>query len=389
MQMFTLPVYLALREFWRNRGRFFLVSLVIALITLLVLFIAALGEGLGNGNREYLSKLDADLIVYQDKADLLINASRINRDRVASVRRVEGVAKAGSIAVANATITQLESGKELKVALLGVDPGEPGEPLVVDGNQLSRANVNEVIIDRNTFLRTRLKAGDDLIIRVTQGTKDQLYSLKMVGVSDGQQYSLQPAIFTPYFNWDQVRPKSEAEVNRTETVVNVIAVKLTDTAKLETMKARLESEVGKIQAVPIPQAIEAVPGYTAQQSTINTQGVFTLLIGLLVIGGFFQIQILQKVPQIGVLKAIGTPNPLVGAAVVTQIILVTTIGVFIGAAGTLLLSLFFPPTIPIVFNSRASLLAIVALLLIGPIGGLVSVLYAARIEPLKALGLST
>jgi putative ABC transport system permease protein len=211
----------------------------------------------------------------------------------------------------------------------------------------------------------------------------------MVGVSDGQQYSLQPAIFTPYFNWDQVRPKSEAEVNRTETVVNVIAVKLTDTAKLETMKARLESEVGKIQAVPIPQAIEAVPGYTAQQSTINTQGVFTLLIGLLVIGGFFQIQILQKVPQIGVLKAIGTPNPLVGAAVVTQIILVTTIGVFIGAAGTLLLSLFFPPTIPIVFNGRASLLAIVALLMIGPIGGLVSVLYAARIEPLKALGLST
>jgi putative ABC transport system permease protein len=275
------------------------------------------------------------------------------------------------------------------VALLGVDPGEPGEPLVVEGSQLSRANVNEVIIDRNTFLRTGLKVGDDLIIRVTQGTKDQLYSLKVVGVSDGQQYSLQPAIFTPYFNWDQVRPKSEAEVNRTETVVNVIAVKLTHPAKLEMMKARLESEVGNIQAVPIPQAIEAVPGYTAQQSTINTQGVFTLLIGLLVIGGFFQIQILQKVPQIGVLKAIGTPNLLVSAAVVTQIILVTTIGVFIGAAGTLLLSLFFPPTIPIVFNGRASLLAIVALLMIGPIGGLVSVRYAARIEPLKALGLST
>lgn len=389
MQMLTLPVYLALREFWRYRGRFFLVSLVIALITLLVLFIAALGEGLGNGNREYLSKLDADLIVYQDKADLLINASRINRDRVAAVRRVESVAKAGSIAVANATITQLESGKELKVALLGVDPGEPGEPLVVEGSQLSRPNVNEVIIDRNTFLRTGLKVGDDVILRVTQGTKDQLYSLKVVGVSDGQQYSLQPAIFTPYFNWDQVRPKSEAEVNRTETVVNVIAVKLTHPAKLETMKARLESEVGNIQAVPIPQAIEAVPGYTAQQSTINTQGVFTLLIGLLVIGGFFQIQILQKVPQIGVLKAIGTPNLLVSAAVVTQIILVTTIGVFIGAAGTLLLSLFFPPTIPIVFNGRASLLAIMALLMIGPIGGLVSVRYAARIEPLKALGLST
>jgi ABC-type antimicrobial peptide transport system permease subunit len=85
---------------------------------------------------------------------------------------------------------------------------------------------------------------------------------------------------------------------------------------IQGMKLRLESDVGNIQVVSIPNAIEAVPGYTAQQSTINTQGVFTLLIGILVIGGFFQIQILQKVPQIGVLKAIGTPNRLVGAAVV-------------------------------------------------------------------------
>jgi putative ABC transport system permease protein len=44
------------------------------------------------------------------------------------------------------------------------------------------------------------------------------------------------------------------------------------------------------------------PGYSAQQSTLNTQGGFTLFIGILVIGGFFQIQILQKVAQIGVLN---------------------------------------------------------------------------------------
>jgi putative ABC transport system permease protein len=35
--------HLAFREIWRNRGRFLLFSLVIALITVLVLFIAALG----------------------------------------------------------------------------------------------------------------------------------------------------------------------------------------------------------------------------------------------------------------------------------------------------------------------------------------------------------
>ena len=40
-------------------------------------------------------------------------------------------------------------------------------------------------------------------------------------------------------------------------------------------------------------------------------------------------------------------------------------------------------------SSRTSALAIVALLLIGPLGGLVSIRYAVRIEPLKALGLSS
>ncbi len=43
MKNIFLAIYLALKEVLRNRGRFLLVSLVIALITLLVLFIAALG----------------------------------------------------------------------------------------------------------------------------------------------------------------------------------------------------------------------------------------------------------------------------------------------------------------------------------------------------------
>ena len=56
---------------------------------------------------------------------------------------------------------------------------------------------------------------------------------------------------------------------------------------------------------------------------------------------------------------------------------------------TFLFSLTFPPTVPIVFNGMTSLIAIIALLLIGPLGGLVSIRYAVKIEPLKALGLST
>lgn len=388
-QLLSISSYLAVKEVWRNRGRFLLVSMVIALITLLVLFIAALGEGLGNGNREYISKVDAQLIVYQAKSDYLIQASRLGRDRLAAVRRVEGVADAGMLGTASASLILSADAAPLKVALLGVEPGHTGEPKVLEGRQLSTDLAEEVVIDRNTALRSKLSLGDTLTIRVTQGTQDEFFKLRIVGITDGQQYSLQPSIFVPFFTWDRIRPKSEAEVNASNPVANVILVKLNDPAQIEEVNQRLITQVNNVEAASLSTAIQALPGYSAQQSTLNTQGGFTLFIGILVIGGFFQIQILQKVAQIGVLKAIGTANPVVAAASVIQIVVVTVIGVAIGGLLTFLFSLTFPPTVPIVFNGTTSALAVAALLLIGPLGGLVSIRYAVRIEPLKALGLSS
>jgi len=383
----ALAGYLALKEVWRNRGRFLLVSLVIALVTLLVLFIAALGEGLGNGNREYISKLDAELIVYQAKSDFVISASRLGNNRLDAVRRVEGVQDAGMLGTASASLILPE--KPLKVALLGVEPGHTGEPPVVEGSALSTSLAKEAIIDRNTALRSGLAVGDTLTVRVTQGTEDEFFDLRVAGIARGQQYSLQPSVFVPFGTWDRIRPKSEAEVRSSNPVANVILVRLEDPSQVEVVRQRLTARVNNIEAATLEEAIQALPGYTAQQSTLNTQGGFTLFIGILVIGGFFQIQILQKVAQIGVLKAIGTANPIVGAASVIQISVVTLIGVAIGALLSFLFSLTFPPTVPIVFNGTTSALAVIALLLIGPLGGLVSIRYAVRIEPLKALGLSS
>ena len=227
----SLAGYLAVKEVWRNRGRFLLVSLVIALITLLVLFIAALGEGLGNGNREYISKLDGELLVYQAKSENLINASRLGRDRLASIRRVEGVADAGMLGTSSANLVLPE--EPLKVAILGVEPGHVGEPQVVEGQQLSTDLADEVIIDSNTAYRTKLTVGQNITIRTTQGTRDEFFTLQIVGITDGQQYSLQPAVFLPFNTWDKVRPKSEAEVNLSNPIANVVIVKLADPEQVE------------------------------------------------------------------------------------------------------------------------------------------------------------
>ena len=63
----------------------------------MILFVAGLSEGLGDGNREYLQKLDADLVVYSRAANLSVASSRLARDVLPNVRMVQGVQEVGPI----------------------------------------------------------------------------------------------------------------------------------------------------------------------------------------------------------------------------------------------------------------------------------------------------
>jgi putative ABC transport system permease protein len=275
------------------------------------------------------------------------------------------------------------------VSLIGVEPGKPGEPPVLRGAGLLRSSADEAIIDRTVALMTRLRVGDQLVIRTTQGNEYEFYTLQVVGITDSRKYSIRPSVFVPIVTWDKIRPKAVAGPGEDDPACNVIAVQLEDPAQIDAMRQLLQARVSRIEAVDRQTAYENTPGYTEQQSTLATQNAFAILIGVLVIGGFFQIQTLQKVPQIGMLKAIGTPNSTVAVAAIIQIIAVTLVGIAIGGLATWGLALGLPPNIPIVFELRTGVTALVSLLLTGPIGGLVSIRYSLRVEPLTALGLGS
>ena len=379
--------YLAWKEMWRNRARFFLVSLVIALITLLVIFLAGLAEGLGAGNKEYLSKLGGELVLYQDRADLTVSSSQLGRSIMNKVRRTEGVTDAGPIGTSATLINYDGAFEPESVSLIGVEPGRPGEPSVVEGEQLSNIRAKEAVIGRNVALRTGLGVGDTLVVESTQGTVDEVYPLEIVGVSDGQQYFLQPSVIVPLYTWDRIRPKGSVGGDSSELTVNVVNVAVENPQQAEQVARQLEADVKNVEVTDRVTAYENAPGYSEQQSTLNTQRGFTLLIGILVVGGFFQIQTLQKVGQVGMLKALGAPNFLVAISATIQIMLTNVIGVTIGALATFGLAAAMPAGIPIIFNGQEVTVALFTLLVSVPLGGLVSIRYLTRVEPLAALGL--
>ena len=383
-----MAFYLALKEVWRNKGRFLLIAAVVALITVLVLFIAGLSEGLAAANREYIEKLNGELLVFQSGTQLSTTASRIGRSRIAELRRVDGVEAVGQVGFTSVKLAPPNGGEEINISLIGVEPGQPGEPPVFEGQQLERARSNNVIVDEGVIARLGTKVGDTIRVKVTQGTSEEFFDLTVTGLTDRRQYFFQPAVFAPLVTWDRIRPDTGAGQSNNELVSNVAVVRLRDPANADAMKQIIEQQVSNVEVADRRTTWEALPGYAAQQSTLSTQQFFTFFIGVLVVGGFFQIQTLQKVAQIGMLKAIGLSNFTVGLTALVQIVTVNAIGVAIGAAGTLALIASFPVTVPISIAGSTALTSVIALLLIGPLGGVVSVIALLRIEPLRALGMA-
>ncbi len=387
----SLAASLAVKEMVRNVWRFASIGAVIALITVLILFLSGLGEGLGLGNRQYVGGIDGDLLVYQATADLQIAASQLDRSVVASVRRVDGVDEVGAIAFAS-TVIEGAGGKDqpgLRVSLIGVEPGRPGAPGVLEGPGFASASGNEVVLGRQAALRSGATVGDVITVRSTQGAVDERYDLRVVGVTSGQQYQIAPSILVPLIAFDRVKPKSDASVDPSRLPFNLVAVRTVAGATPQSIATRIEQEVRSVRVVDLVTAYENIPGYAAQQSTVDTQTGFTLVIGILVVGGLFQIQTLQKLGQIGMLKAIGASNLMIATATVLQIVFTNLLGVSLGVLGTFALAATFPSTVPIVFQPGNVAVAIGGLLVIGPFGGLVALRSALRVEPLTALGLGT
>jgi hemin transport system permease protein len=384
-----MAFYLAFKEIWRYRGRFFLFSLVIALITSLVLFVAALAGGLATANRQFLDKLDADLLIYQENVNLQTSSSRLNISRLKSVRRLEQIAAAGPLAFSTTKIVLSDGRQPIDVSLIGVQPGQPGDPALLQGSDFRAEGRNEVIIDATLAKEIGIKPGDSMTIKSIQGVDEKSFNLKVVGISDERRYFFQPSIIVPLETWDKVRPQPSATGASGELLFNVIAVKLKNPQEMIQAAQSIRQRVDGVEIADKQSAILAIPGYTAQQNTLNTQQGFSLLIGVLVVGGFFQIQTLQRVSQIGMLKAIGSPNRTVALGALLQIVIVTITGVLMGSLATLLLALVMPDNVPILFTGSSVLTAVAALLLIGPVGGLISIRLALKIDPLTAIGLSS
>ncbi len=136
-------------------------------------------------------------------------------------------------------------------------------------------------------------------------------------------------------------------------------------------------------------AFNNIEGVSGQQSTVSALRVFGYLIGGLVIGVFFYVLTLQKVPQIGVLKAIGASNFFVFRQVLIQAFALALLGVAIAvplAFATDRALAQLPDAVPIAFTAGTYVTTSLLLVLMALLGALFSGRQVLKVDPIIALG---
>ncbi|MBH9580528.1 ABC transporter permease [Staphylococcus felis] len=349
-------MFLAWNEIKRNKLKFSLIIGVLILISYLLFLLSGLAKGLINMNTEGIEKWGADAIVLNKDANQTVAQSVFRTDLVDGKFEKQATLKQTAVIISNGST-------EENALLFGTQKHSFLVPDLIEGRQ---AKADDEVVADQTLQEKGFKIGDTLTLSQTDE------KLKIVGITESAKYNASPVLFG--------NDKTIALINPmlTSDKTNAIVVK-DDHWK----DVPLDGDLEKIE---IGQFVENLPGYQAQNLTLNFMITFLFIISATVIGVFLYVMTLQKRNLFGVLKAQGFTNGYLAVVVISQTFLLALIGTLIGLILTLVTGAFLPSAVPIKFEPFILVIFGVVLIFVSLLGSLFSILTIRKIDPLKAIG---
>ena len=370
-------MFLALREIKHAKTRFFLISTILILISWLVFILSGLGNGLANLSAATFKRIDAHYAVFEDGARHSTLRSVISENMIDDLERFENVEAAAPLGTHTAVVLKEgTSGDDAKidVSLLGINPGTFMEPKVTEGKQLDANNDEGVLV--NAVLKDNgIELGDYLEV---EGSDEKF---KVIGFVENESFNHLPAIFTTMDMWRTIHFAAPGSDRGVEKPVNAIMLR-GENIEPET----IDQAIDGIETVTKKDAINGIPGFTAENGTIMMMLSFLFVISAFVIAVFFYVLTLQKTNQFGVMKAIGASNGFLGKSIIAQVSIISFISIAIGVALTYATAAVFPEGMPFSLDEKLIITYSIVLFSVSVLSSLISVRKVTKIDPLQAIG---
>jgi len=375
-------MFLALRDLAFAKGRFALMSLIIALVAFLMTLLSGLASGLIKSNISGLMALDITHIAFEYNERPSYRNSMVEREMWEGWRDSKGVLAAEPLGHTMFTARTPDNQPLDDVVLWGVYPGRFLEPSVVSGEQLRGAE-DGVIISGLLADKHGVGIGDIIVLdRV-------LTRLKVIGISEEHNIGHVPVIYTAMRKWQEATygppggpPPGETLPDILFDYASVIALQLAPGVDIYT----LDIEWGTA-TLDKQSAFAASSGYKEEVQTVQMIQGFMVVISALVIGAFFTIWTIQRTQEIGLVKALGGSSSYLLRDTLAQALILMILAVGLGTLMAVWLGLSLEDTGTTFMLVGTDVTASSMLLLIaGLLGSMVSVRLITRIDPIIALG---
>ncbi|MFU8947417.1 ABC transporter permease [Mycetocola zhadangensis] len=377
-------MFLALRELRFARGRFTLMGIVIALISVLVVMLSGLSSGLVNDGVSGMKSMPVTAFAFDEgtMTDNAFSRSVVDSDQLAEWQDSDGVDAAEPMGVSIVN-TVTDDDTQLDLTLFGVEPEGFLSPEVSSGDSLG--DVAGIIVSE-PLQEEGIKLG-------TVVTLDRLdLELTVVGFTEGQStFGHVDVAYLPIDTWRLIAsnmaepgaPTEEAITDLNFPYSSVVAIQAADGEELD--YAAVDDAAGTT-SMTRTEAFNASPGYEAETMTLTMIQVFLYVICALVVGAFFTVWTIQRSHDIAVLRAVGASSRYLLRDSLAQAAFLLIGFTVVGVAAGVGLGALMPSAMP--FDLEASPIAIASLttIVLGLLGAAVAVLRISRIDPLAALG---
>jgi len=355
---------LALKEIRYGKKKYILIESILILMTFMVLFLSGLANGLSRAVSAAVENQSTKEFVLSDDAQNLITLSSVSNEATQKILNQYG-SSAAELNIYRGHLQKASKDKKVDVTYFAIDSKSFLAPKITTGHSLSNSG-NGIVLDES-YLDNGIKTGDTIkdsdtgmIFQVKGFTKDAMYGHTAVAYISLNQYT------------KIMQTKNPSYTKTTQTIALNKSVK--------------KLSVSGYTPVNKSEVIKNIPGYSAEQSTIQMILWVLLVMSSAILGVFFYILTIQKERQFGVLKAIGMHMSELSKMIAAQVFILAFTGMVVGNVLVIAMSMMLPKSMPFYLQGDKMLLISVIFLLISVGGSLVSTRRIAKVDPIITIG---
>mgnify|MGYP001338072930 FL=1 len=395
-------ISLAGRDILHSWGKYVFTGLGLGLLIGVTLSMAGIYRGMVDDGKALLANSGADIWVAQrDTLGPYAEPSSLRDDIYRSLLGLPGVLRAANVTYLT---MQIQHGnQETRVMVVGIQPGEPGEPrYLIAGRQIERAHY-EAVAD----VKTGFKLGDRIRIR--------RHDYEIVGLTRRMvSASGDPMVFIPLRDAQEAQflKDNDAIVNERARVRTNPALNPPGLPEMAETISRSQESSRMVNAV----LVQTAPGWAAEEvaetirrwkrlqtytvpqmediliakliaTSARQIGVFLVILAVVsaaIVSFIIYTMTLGKLREIAVLKLIGARDRTIAAMILQEALGLGLIGFMVGKTVATLWAPYFPKYV--LLEPGDAVRGFAAVMAICAIASTLAIRAALRVDPAAAIG---